>query len=125
VEEIGILTGLRIDRREVGAPGEFERLNLLGVRPEDGVAQILHLPQTRHCHHINNTTAFLYLARKNSVAAKRSRGKEKFCAVRENRTCNALKRYIACATQRVFRQKDLLGWGAGFVKQKAHDCDCR
>lgn len=27
VKEIGILTGLRIDRREVGAPGEFERLS--------------------------------------------------------------------------------------------------
>lgn len=27
VKEIGILTGLRIDRREVGSPGEFERLS--------------------------------------------------------------------------------------------------
>lgn len=27
IKEIGILTGLRIDRREVGAPGEFERLS--------------------------------------------------------------------------------------------------
>ena len=26
VKEIGILTGLRIDRREVGSPGEFDRL---------------------------------------------------------------------------------------------------
>lgn len=27
VKEIGILTGLRIDRREIGAPGEFDRMN--------------------------------------------------------------------------------------------------
>ncbi len=26
IKEMGILTGLRIDRREVGSPGEFERL---------------------------------------------------------------------------------------------------
>lgn len=27
IKEIGILTGLRVDRREVGAPGEFSRLS--------------------------------------------------------------------------------------------------
>jgi hypothetical protein len=27
IKEVGILTGLRIDRREVGAPGEFEHLS--------------------------------------------------------------------------------------------------
>jgi hypothetical protein len=27
LKEIGILTGLRIDRREVGSPGEFDRLS--------------------------------------------------------------------------------------------------
>ena len=27
IKEMGILTGLRIDRREVGKPGEFERMN--------------------------------------------------------------------------------------------------
>ena len=27
IKEMGILTGLRIDRREVGKPGEFERLS--------------------------------------------------------------------------------------------------
>jgi len=27
IKEMGILTGLRIDRREVGAPGEFDRLS--------------------------------------------------------------------------------------------------
>jgi hypothetical protein len=26
-EEIGVLTGLRLDRREVGFPGEFERMS--------------------------------------------------------------------------------------------------
>ena len=27
VKELGILTGLRIDRREVGSPGDFERMS--------------------------------------------------------------------------------------------------
>jgi len=27
IKEIGILTGLRIDRREVGQPGDFERMS--------------------------------------------------------------------------------------------------
>ena len=33
VKEIGILTGLRIDRREVGSPGEFDRD--VGRRPDE------------------------------------------------------------------------------------------
>lgn len=45
VKEIGILTGLRIDRREVGAPGEFDRLSdeeLLQV--VQGSVELVDLP---------------------------------------------------------------------------------
>ena len=52
VKEIGILTGLRIDRREIGAPGEFDRMDddelrrfieaaelmLLALPPDDDAA---------------------------------------------------------------------------------------
>lgn len=47
VKEIGILTGLRIDRREIGDPGEFARLSddeLLKVI--EGSVDLVALPET-------------------------------------------------------------------------------
>lgn len=46
IKEMGILTGLRIDRREVGSPGEFERLSddeLLKL--VEGEVELVALPE--------------------------------------------------------------------------------
>ncbi|MCX7310339.1 MAG: hypothetical protein NTV56_01085 [Alphaproteobacteria bacterium] len=45
VREIGILTGLRIDRREIGAAGEFDRLSDQELmRLIEGEVELLPLP---------------------------------------------------------------------------------
>jgi hypothetical protein len=45
IKEMGILTGLRIDRREVGSPGEFERMSDEELMKEiQGSVELVALP---------------------------------------------------------------------------------